>query len=121
MFTMRRLEDFVPADHPLRPIRAMVNEALRKMDGLFAGMYEDDIEGGRSFIAPEKLLRDAAVDLLQRALGAAIHGVDPIQPLVRSCKRDPGGRNGPKAAASPLHRLLRVCRAARGLLQSVIR
>ena len=34
LFTMRRLDDFVPADHPLRPIRAMVNEALVKMDGL---------------------------------------------------------------------------------------
>lgn len=57
LFTMRRLEDFVPADHPLRPIRAMVNEALLKMDGLFAGMYEADIKGGRPSIAPEKLLR----------------------------------------------------------------
>jgi transposase len=57
LFTMRRLEDFVPANHPLRPIRAMVNEALLKMDGLFAGMYEADIKGGRPSIAPEKLLR----------------------------------------------------------------
>ncbi|MBT2305323.1 IS5 family transposase [Variovorax paradoxus] len=57
LFTMRRLEDFVPANHPLRPIRAMVNEALLKMDNLFAGMYEADIKGGRPSIAPEKLLR----------------------------------------------------------------
>ena len=35
----------------------MVNEALVKMDGLFAGMYEADIKGGRPSIAPEKLLR----------------------------------------------------------------
>ena len=45
LFTMRRLEDFVPANHPLRPIRAMVNEALLKMDNLFAGMYEADTKG----------------------------------------------------------------------------
>ena len=57
LFTMRKLEDFVPADHPLRPIRVMVNEALVKMDRLFAGMYEADIKGGRPSIAPEKLLR----------------------------------------------------------------
>ena len=57
LFTMRRLEDFVPANHPLHPIRAMVNEALLKMDDLFAGMYEADIKGGRPSIAPEKLLR----------------------------------------------------------------
>lgn len=57
LFTMCHLEDFVPADHPLRPIRQMVNEALVKMDGLFCGMYEADIKGGRPSIAPEKRLR----------------------------------------------------------------
>ena len=56
-FTLHRLEDFVPPDHPLRPIRQMVNEALAKMDTLFAGMYEAHIKGGRPSIAPEKLLR----------------------------------------------------------------
>lgn len=56
-FTLHRLEDFVPPDHPLRPIRQMVNEALAKMDALFAGMYEADSKGGRPSIAPEKLLR----------------------------------------------------------------
>ena len=55
-FTLHRLEDFVPADHPLRPIRQMVNEALGKMDGLFAAMYEAPSKGGRPSIAPEKLL-----------------------------------------------------------------
>ena len=29
LFTMARLEDFVPADHPLRPVQRMVNEALK--------------------------------------------------------------------------------------------
>jgi transposase len=57
LFTMRQLEDFVPADHPLRPIRVMVNTALLKMDALFSSMYEADIKGGRPSIAPEKLLR----------------------------------------------------------------
>jgi transposase len=57
LFTMRKLEDFVPADHPLRAIREMVNVALVKMDALFSGMYEADIKGGRPSIAPEKLLR----------------------------------------------------------------
>jgi transposase len=63
LFTMRHLEDFVPADHPLRPIRKMVNEALVKMDGLFAQMYEADIQGGRPSIAPEKLLRAMLVQV----------------------------------------------------------
>lgn len=57
LFTMRRLEEFVPAGYPLRPIRQMLNQALAKMDGLFTGMYEADIKGGRPSIAPEKLLR----------------------------------------------------------------
>lgn len=57
LFTMRRLEDFVPQSHPLRSIRAMANQALAKMDRLFAEMYEADIKGGRPSIAPEKLLR----------------------------------------------------------------
>jgi hypothetical protein len=57
LFTLRKLEDFVPADHPLRPIRLMVNTALVKMDALFSCMCETDIKGGRPSIAPEKLLR----------------------------------------------------------------
>ena len=57
LFTMRRLDDFVPAMHPLRPIREMVNQALMKMQPLFARMYEADIKGGRPYIAPETLLR----------------------------------------------------------------
>ena len=57
LFTMRHLDDFVPASHPLRPIRKMVNAALVKMDALLGGMYEADIKGGRPSIAPEKLLR----------------------------------------------------------------
>ncbi len=57
LFTLRKLEDFVPADHPLRPIRQMVNAALVKMDALFSGIYEADAKGGRPSIAPEKLSR----------------------------------------------------------------
>ena len=44
LFTMQKLEDFVLADHPLRPIRQMVNAALVKMDVLFSRMYEADIK-----------------------------------------------------------------------------
>ena len=57
LFTMRHLDDFVPADHPLRVIRIMVNKALANMDDLFGQMYAADIKGGRPSIAPEKLLR----------------------------------------------------------------
>lgn len=54
LFTVAKLEDFVPADHPLRPIRSLVNEALSRLNGLFNTIYADT---GRTSIAPEKLLR----------------------------------------------------------------
>ena len=64
LFTMRHLDDFVPADHPLRVIRVMVNTALANMDELFARMYAADIKGGRPSIAPEKLLRAMLIQVL---------------------------------------------------------
>ena len=54
LFTVAKLEDFVPADHPLRAIRGVVNEALSRLNGLFNLIYADT---GRASIAPEKLLR----------------------------------------------------------------
>ena len=39
LFTMAKLEDFVPADHPLRPIGVLVNEALERLNGLFNEIY----------------------------------------------------------------------------------
>jgi len=35
----------------------MVNEALRRLDGLFERMYAPNDKGGRPSIAPEKLAR----------------------------------------------------------------
>ncbi len=64
LFTSVRLEEFVPANHPLRPIRAWVNDALAKMDEKFSAMYEADIKGGRPSIAPEKLMRAMLLQVL---------------------------------------------------------
>ncbi|OUL78172.1 transposase, partial [Paraburkholderia hospita] len=64
LFSFRKLDDFVPASHPLRAIRVMANKALAKMDRLFAGMYEADTKGGRPSIAPEKLLRAMLIQVL---------------------------------------------------------
>ena len=47
-------EQRVPKDHPLRPIRDMVNEALAKLDEDFNALYA---ESGKPSIPPEKLLR----------------------------------------------------------------
>lgn len=64
LFTTVKLEDFVPAAHPLRPIRQWVNEALAKMDAKFSAMYEADVKGGRPSIAPEKLMRAMLLQVL---------------------------------------------------------
>lgn len=60
LFTVAKLEDFVPADHPLRAIRLVVNEALSRLNGLFNTIYAD---GGRASIPPEKLLRAMLVQV----------------------------------------------------------
>lgn len=54
LFTVAKLEDFVPSDHPLRAIGVLVNEALGRLNGLFNEIYADT---GRASIAPEKLMR----------------------------------------------------------------
>src|SRR5919109_293330 len=54
LFSYVDLEHRVPARHPLRLIRAVVNEALATLDAEFARLYA---AGGRPSIAPEKLLR----------------------------------------------------------------
>ena len=64
MFTMAKLDDFVPASHPLRPIRLWLNDALKRMDGVFARMYESDAKGGRPSIALEKPIRALLLQVL---------------------------------------------------------
>ena len=64
LFSSVKLDDFVPANHPLRPIRTWVNEALATMDERFSAMYEADIKGGRPSIAPEKLMRAMLLQVL---------------------------------------------------------
>lgn len=61
LFTVKRLEDFVPQTHPLRGIRELLNGALRQMDCDFNAMYA---ERGRYSIAPEKLLRALVLQTL---------------------------------------------------------
>lgn len=60
LFTVAKLADFVPASHPLRSIRALADEALGRMSGLFSTLYADT---GRASIAPEKLMRAQLLQL----------------------------------------------------------
>ncbi|MFM9428839.1 transposase [Variovorax sp. GrIS 2.14] len=64
LFSTVKLEEFVPANHPLRPIRTWMNESLAKMDERFSAMYEADVKGGRPSIAPEKLVRAMLLQVL---------------------------------------------------------
>lgn len=54
MFSYVSLEERVPADHPLRGIRELVDEVLAKMSSEFDGLYA---AVGRPSIPPERLLR----------------------------------------------------------------
>ena len=54
IFSYVRLEERIPADHPLRPIRALADEALSSLNRRFEGLYSSM---GRPSIAPEMLLR----------------------------------------------------------------
>jgi transposase len=61
LFSYGSLEERIPADHPLRPIRAMVDEALNGLDARFDEIYGED---GRRSIPPERLLRALLVQML---------------------------------------------------------
>src|SRR5581483_1328983 len=61
MFSYRSLEQRVAQDHPLRPIRTMVDEILLDMSPRFKNLYS---KTGRPSIAPEKLLRASLLQVL---------------------------------------------------------
>jgi transposase len=61
MFNYVSPERRVPVDPPLRPIRAMVDMALKGLSRSFGQMYAD---WGRPSIAPEKLLRALLLQVL---------------------------------------------------------
>ena len=54
VFSYVSLEERVPADHPLRPIRLVVDQILAAMSARFDALYA---QSGRPSIPPERLLR----------------------------------------------------------------
>jgi transposase len=60
MFSYISPEKRVPADHPLRPIRKMVDEILKEMSPQFGKLYSDV---GRPSIAPERLFRSLLLQI----------------------------------------------------------
>jgi transposase len=61
LFSYVNLEERIPARHPLRKIKGVVDAALIDLDADFAPLYAVD---GRPGIAPERLLRAALVQIL---------------------------------------------------------
>jgi transposase len=61
LFSYVSAEARVPEDHPLRPVRAIVDAALRQLSPRFDTLY---VKFGRPSIAPEKLLRALLLQVL---------------------------------------------------------
>ncbi|RWR43675.1 IS5 family transposase [Sinirhodobacter ferrireducens] len=61
LFSYVDLEARIPARHPLRKIRQVVNDALVSLDAEFTALYADF---GRPSIAPERLIRASLLQIL---------------------------------------------------------
>lgn len=61
LFSYVDLEERIPARHPLRKIRQVVNDALASLDGDFDDLY---VDFGRPSIAPERLIRASLLQIL---------------------------------------------------------
>ncbi|QSR34194.1 IS5/IS1182 family transposase [Marinobacterium iners] len=61
LFTTVHLDTFVPSEHPLRPIRQLIDEAMKRLNWLFDQIYA---EGGRQSIPPERLIRAQLLQVL---------------------------------------------------------
>ena len=63
VFSYVSLEDRVPQEHPLRPMRSLVDEIFRAMGKDFDGLYA---KTGRPSIPPERLLRALLLQISTR-------------------------------------------------------
>ncbi|WP_371323871.1 IS5 family transposase [Dechloromonas sp. ZY10] len=61
MFSYRSLEERIPAGHPLRKLRVLVDGILASMNGTFAKLYSHT---GRPGIPAERLLRASLIQVL---------------------------------------------------------
>jgi len=92
MFFAISVEDRIRRDHPLRPIKRMVDEALSKMGGAFDAAYSDN---GRPSVPPEWLLKALLLQCLYSVRGETqlieridtdllfrwFLGMDPAEPV----------------------------------------
>jgi len=108
LFTVAKLEDFVPSDHPLRAIRVLVNDALAAMNARFNEIYA---ESGRDSIAPQKLIRalllqvgrrhaDSGRGRARRAFGPRMAAMISARVAVDATRRPIGKAS--RAATTPM-------------------
>src|SRR5438046_221480 len=92
LFSYVRLEERIPADHPLRAVRRLADEALAALNGRFEGLYSSM---GRPSIPPEMLLR---ATLLQAFFSVRsermLDGTDRLQSIVPLVRRPADGCGG---------------------------
>jgi hypothetical protein len=87
-----RWEDRIPQDHPLRPMRVMVDRALEEVCRRLAEFYS---RTGRPSIPAERLLRALLVQILfSVAQRAPADGGPRLQPAVPLARRPGDGRCG---------------------------
>ena len=82
----------VPADHPLRSIRAIVGGILKEMSPQFASRYSD--VGRPSIVPGAAVAGPASADFLFREERTAVDGTAVVQLTVPVVRRDGDGRGG---------------------------
>src|SRR5258708_413461 len=99
LFSYLSPEQRVPADRPLRAIRTMTDEALRRLSPRFETLYATT---GRPSIPPEHLLRALLLQVLYAVRsGADADGAAAVQPAVPVVCRPRPRRRG--LGADDLH------------------
>ena len=93
LFSYVDMEARVPATHPLRTIRTIVNEVLAALDTEFEALYEGI---GRQSVAPERLLR---ASLLQAFYSSASALMMPFG-IIRRSRRTGSGCSAPMSLPS---------------------
>src|SRR3954451_5078749 len=104
LFSYVRLEERVPADHPLRPIRALADEAALRGAVLVDGPAFDP--------ARDAAAGDAAAGGLLGALRADADGAEQLQPVVTLVRRTAAGWRG--VASDGVHAHPRPAARGRG-------
>jgi transposase len=61
LFSYVDIEDRIPARHPLRQVKRIVDDALASLDAEFGRLYASE---GRPSIAPERLMRASLIQIL---------------------------------------------------------